>query len=183
VDRVRLGHLLERLRRRDRDARLGHVLRRPLGQPRAVSGRGEEWLGQHAGGARPADGQARRAALLSAIDPHSQAASRFLQPGGIQPWQDAVRRQGEVRHVPRAAALHRAGQQPARARRDRRRRLPGRSLTDAHVPHGAARRALGAPEGRVLPRRSVRDPARRRQPLRRVFQARVERPGEASWST
>ena len=59
--------------------------------------------------------------------------------------------------LPRAAALHRARQQPARAERDRRRLLPGRPVADAHVPHRAARRTVEPPEGRLLPRRPVRE--------------------------
>ena len=48
LDRLRIGHLLERLCRRDRDARLGDVLRCPLQQQGPVSRLREERLGKHA---------------------------------------------------------------------------------------------------------------------------------------
>src|SRR5438132_2670749 len=179
VDRVRLGHLLERVRRRDRDARLGHVLRCAAEQSGPIPGGGAEWLRQHAWCARPADREARGPAFLSTVHPRTEGARRLLQCGGGEPRQGAIQRQGAVRELPRAAALHRAGQQPTRARRDRCRRVPGGPLAYAHVPHRAAGRGLGTSEGRVLSRRPVRDAARCGGPLRHVLQAEPQRPREA----
>ena len=60
------------------------------------------------------------------------AAARAARQGDLQ-------RQGEVRELPRAAALHRARLEPAHAGGDRHRRLPGRPLARPTLPHDAAR--------------------------------------------
>ena len=98
LDRLRLGSVLERLRRRHRDARLGHLLRRAPRQQGAVPRLREERLAQHA--RRRADqinGEAGRAALLPAGDPGAHAARGQLQRGGRRA------RQGGVRRARRAA--------------------------------------------------------------------------------
>ena len=51
-----------------------------------------------------------------------------FDPDGGRARRGALQRQGELRALPRAAALHRAGLEPAHARGDRHRRLPGRPL-------------------------------------------------------
>src|SRR5258706_8785114 len=83
-----------------------------------------------------------------------------------------------MRALPRAAALHRAGTQPAHAGRDGRRLVPGRPLADAHVPHRAARRVVDAPERRLLPRRPLRHARGGRRALQPQLPARAERPGK-----
>jgi hypothetical protein len=50
---------------------------------------------------------------------------------------------------------------------------------DERLPHGAAAGPLGAPEGRLLPRRPVRDAPRRPEPLRRPLRPRPHRRREA----
>src|SRR2546429_6910184 len=97
-------------------------------------------------------------ALPISVNPCTEGSRRLLQCGGGEPRQGAVRRQGAMRELPRAAALHRAGQQPARARRDRRRRVPGGPVAYAHVPDCAAGGALGTSEGWGLSRQSPLDP-------------------------
>ena len=128
-----------------------------------VSAKSGSW--KHAGQAGQGDGQAGRAALLSALDPGAEGTGRVIRQGRIRTRKDGLQRLGQVRDLPRPAALHRAGAQFAYAERDRHRRVPGRPLADPHVPHGAARGAMGASEGRLLPRRALRHLARRGEPL------------------
>src|SRR5205807_1960270 len=66
LDRLRLGALLERLRRRNRNARLGHFLRPALRQQGAVPGVGEKRRGQYARFTRPHHLEAGGASFLSA---------------------------------------------------------------------------------------------------------------------
>ena len=136
LDRLRIGHLLECLRRRDPDARRGDVCRCQVQRQGSISRRGQEWLGQYAEHARQDDRQAGRAALLSALDPGAESTGRVIRQGCIRTRQDGLQRFGEVRDLPCAAALHGAGIQYACAQRDRHRRVPGRPLADPHVPHG-----------------------------------------------
>src|SRR5262249_10153766 len=75
------------------------------------------------------------------------------------------RRRGRVRQLPRAADLHPARLEPGSVERGRHRQLRGEPLADAHAPHHSAGRAVVPPEGRLLPRRPVPDPAGRGQAL------------------
>src|SRR5690348_5374941 len=77
--------------------------------------------------------------------------------------------------LPRAAALHRARSQPAHRGRDGHRRLPGRPLPDAYVPHGAAGGTVDTPEGRLLSRRPLCHAVGRDRALRSEFQAGADR--------
>ena len=58
------------------------------------------------------------------------------------------------------------GLEHAHRRRDRHRRLPGQALARRALPHDAAQGPVVAPEGRLLPRRAIRDASRRGRPLR-----------------
>jgi hypothetical protein len=87
----------------------------------------------HAAGAqtqqgRPHHRQASCAALLSAVAACAEAARRQLQSGCSKEWREALQRQGALRHLPRAAAVHRARLEHAQGRGDRHRRLPGQAL-------------------------------------------------------
>src|SRR5262249_18777523 len=84
-----------------------------------------------------------------------------------------------VLDVSRAADLHRAWLESAPGKPDRHRQLPGRPVADAHVPHRSTGRAVDPPEGRLLPRRPVPDPAGRGQALQRGVPSGPDpRPGE-----
>ena len=61
------------------------------------------------------------------------------------------------------------------APRDRDRRLPGEAVARRALPHDPAARAVGAHEGRVLPRRPVRHAAGRDRALQRPLQAETDR--------
>ena len=107
--------------------------------------------------------------------PAPKGTGRVIRQGRIRTGQDGLQRPGEVRNVPRATALHRTGVQYACARRDRRRRVPSRSLTDPHVPHRTAGGPMDTSEGRLLPRRTLRHLARRGEPLRYAIQPEPQR--------
>jgi hypothetical protein len=151
LDRLRIGHLLERLRRRDRDAWRGNVLRCSVQQFGSISRCHEERVGQYAEYARQDYRQAGRVALLSALDPGPESTGRVIRQGCIRTGEDGLQRLGEVRNVSRAAALFGTRQQFACARRDRHRCIPSRSLPDPHVPHVTVSRAMDASEGWLLP--------------------------------
>ena len=70
---VWVGDVLECLRRRDRNARLGDVLRRTVERPGSVPGRGEERLVEHARNAGPGHVEAGRSSLLSTRHPSPKA--------------------------------------------------------------------------------------------------------------
>src|SRR5215468_920628 len=81
--------------------------------------------------------------------------------------------------MPCAAAVHRAWLEPASGKPDRHRQLRGKPLADAHVPHHSAGWAVDPPEGRLLPRRPVPDPADRGPALQPgVPSGPDQRPGE-----
>jgi len=124
LDRLRIGHLLECLRRGDPDARRGDILRCPVQQQGSISRLRHDRLGQYAEYAGQDHSQVGCAALLSALDPGAEGSGRVIQQGCVRTGQDGVQRFGEVRDLSRAAALHRAGVQHACAQRDRRRRVP-----------------------------------------------------------
>ena len=115
LDGLRLGPRLERVRRRHRDARQGHLLRRSVQRPDPVSRRSQERRGEYARRTRSDHREARPASLLPACDSGTAAARGQLRPGSGNPRREALRRQSEVRWLPRSSALHRTGQQPARA--------------------------------------------------------------------
>jgi hypothetical protein len=73
-----------------------------------------------AGQARSRHVQTRRPSLLSTGDPGSESAGRVFRQRRGRSWKGNLQCQSAVRHVPRAASLHRTGKQPARADRDRR---------------------------------------------------------------
>src|ERR1051325_529911 len=185
LDRLRLDAVLERLCRRDSDARHGHLLRQALRRQGSVSRggeerRGEERLGrQHPGRVRLDHREAGCAALLSACDSCAEACGGQFRQDSRRAGERALRREGAVRELPRAAALYRARAQPAHARRDGRRFVPGRALADAHVPHRSARGPVDAPEGRLLSRRPLRHAPGCARALQRPLQARAERPGKS----
>ena len=56
-----------------------------------------------------------------------------------------------------------------------RRLIPSRSLAHSHVPHRAVSGSLVAPEGRILPRWTICNVARRREPLRQAIQPAAQR--------
>ncbi len=78
-------------------------------------------------------------------------------------------RPGEVRYLPRAAALHRAWVEHAHRGGDRHRRLPGQPLARRPLPHHAAPRSGLPRQARLLPRRPLRHARRRGRPLRLVL--------------
>jgi hypothetical protein len=81
-----------------------------------------------------------------------RARSTWRRPRG-------VRRQGALRRLPRAPALHGARVADARGRGDRDRRLPGEPVArQALLPDHPAARALHAHQGRLLSRRPLRHP-------------------------
>jgi hypothetical protein len=91
----------------------GHVLRSPPERSGALPGRGEGGLREHPQPAGPHHREARRPALLPALDPGSDAARGQLRRGGRRARQGHLRGQGTLRDVPRAPALHGAGLEPA----------------------------------------------------------------------
>src|SRR5262245_38417591 len=80
-----------------------------------------------------------------------------------------------MRDVPRSAAVHRAWEQSAPTFRDRSRLVPGRSVSNAHVPHCALGGVVGASEGWILPRWTVRHVAGRGESLRYPVQLTTQR--------
>ena len=146
LDRLRIGHLLERLRRRDRDAWRGNVLRCAVQQFGSVSRCRKEWLRKHPEHARQNHSQAGRVALLSAFDPGTEGTGRVIRRDCIRTGEDGLQRLSEVRNVSRAAALFGTRQQFACARRDRHRCIPSRPLADSHVPHVTVSRDMDASE-------------------------------------
>ena len=101
--------------------------------------------------ARQDHSQTSRAALLSAFNSGAEGAGRVIRQGCIRTGEDGLQRPGEVRNVPRAAALLGTRQQFACARRDRHRCIPSRPLANSHVPHVTVSRAMDASEGWLLP--------------------------------
>src|SRR3954466_14621195 len=112
-----------------------------------------------------------------AAPPGPGPAGRQLRRGGGRTRQGRLHH-GGLRHLPRAAPLHRAGLEPPHAGGDRHRLLPGRPLAGRPLPHHAAQGALVAQQGGLLPRRPLRHPARRRRPLRRALRAAPDRGAE-----
>jgi hypothetical protein len=102
--------LLERLRRGHADARAGIVHRCAPERSPEVPGRGEREHrpDQAARRAGSRHGETRGAALLPAFDAHAKAARRRIRCLPRQAGTGALRRQGGLRRLPRAAALHRA---------------------------------------------------------------------------
>ena len=98
---------------------------------------------------------------------HSRAGApaRLLRPARGRPRKGALLRQGRLRALPRAAALHRARLEHAHARRDRDRQLPGGPLPGRALPHDAAQGRLEPLQGRLLPRRPLPDAPGRGRPL------------------
>ena len=177
LDRLRIGHLLERLCRGDPDARFGDVLRRPVRQQGSISRLREERLAaEHARQA----GQGRRPSWPRCTSTSSRSRRRRHRRGHTT--QAAFERgkaifngRGSARtcHVPPLFTepghnLH----APSEIGIDC---VPGRPLADPHVPHGAAGRTVDASEGRLLPRRALRHLARRGQSLRWALQAEPQR--------
>jgi len=68
------------------------------------------------------------AALLPALDSRAEGAGWLIRQGCIRTWQDALQWPGEVRDLPRPAALYGAGAELAYARGNRHRFVPGRAL-------------------------------------------------------
>ena len=87
--------------------------------------------------------------------PAPRAAAWQLQRIGGETRQSTVRRQGGLRTLPRAAAVHRARLEHAYARGDRHRRIPGDALARRALSHGAAQGPVDAHQGRVLSRRAL----------------------------
>ena len=71
----------------------------------------------------------------------------------------------QVFELSRAAAVHRAGLGDAHGGRNRHRRFPGEPIAGPPLSHDAAQGRLDACQGRLLPRRPLSDPARRRAAL------------------
>ena len=117
------------------------------------------------------DAKTCRIAFLSALVTGPQSAGGIVRQGRVRTRQDGIQWCGPVCDLSRPAALHRAGTQHALAERDRRRLVPGRPVADPHVPYGSAGGLVGASEAWLLPRWTVRYPARRRQSLRHPVQA------------
>ena len=145
----RLGHgqLLERLCRQPRDARQGHLLRSAPRRRREVSGRGA-----HASRATSSDDEDRITAKLPALHFYqlvaADARSRRPAPSTAPPRQNGellFNGKAQLRDLPRAADLHRAGLEPAHGRGDRHRRLPGHALAGRALPDDAAAGACGTP--------------------------------------
>ena len=127
---------------------------------------------------RPGHLEAGGAALLPARHPGTDAAQGQFRHGSGRARQRSLQRQREVLDLPRPAALHRARAQPPYAGRSRGRFVPGRPLTDSHVPHRPAGGTVDAPEGRLLPRRALRNAAGGDRSLRQHLEARADRPGK-----
>ena len=155
LDGLGLGDALERVRRESRDARQGHVLRSAARRRRRVPDRGAREVRPCRRGGGPDHAGARAAALLSARAAGAGAAARQLQPPTRPTRQRALQRQSTVRHLPRAAALHRAGLEHAHAGGDRHRRLPGEPLAGRRY-RTAPLRGLWTHRGRLLSRRPLR---------------------------
>ena len=176
LHRLGLGHVLERVRRQPRDARPGHLLRSAPRRRRAVPGRGGEPASatsrQQPG---PDHAQAGRAALLPARAPRRRRRRRAAStPAAAERGRALFEGKARCAELPRAAALHRAGLEPAHARGDRHRRLPGRAARPTAATAPTPLQGLWShAEGRLLPRRPLRDPARRGRPLRRALRARA----------
>ena len=144
------------------DAREGHVLRRAAQGAAAVPGRGT----RRARGTRAArrTGSRRSSPRCTSISWRSRrrrrpraASTRAAAARGAS----ALQRQGEVRDLPRPAALHRArGTTCTRRPRSASTSFQADRSPDARLPDGAAQGAVDAPEGRVLPRRPLRRPGR-----------------------
>jgi hypothetical protein len=103
-----------------------------LSDPGPVPGRGALGLVEHARHARLVTSK------LPALHAYQLSLRAPAPPAGSfdrrrQRAEGAVRGEGAVRELPRAAAVHRAGEQPPRARGDRRRCVPAdRSPTHAY---------------------------------------------------
>ena len=110
------------------DARQGHVLR-PAAERRQCSSRSPRAPGLRQRAQRARTSSRRKLAALHlyqlAIPAPTPPEGSFDDDGGGAR-RGALRRQGALRDLPRAAALHRARLEHAHAGRDRDRRLPGR---------------------------------------------------------
>lgn len=106
LDRLRVGHLLERLRRGDADARCGDVLRCSIQQQGPIPDFGQEWRGKHAHHTGQNDSQAGRAAFLPTLDSRAEGASPLIRHGCIRTGKNSLQRFGEVCDLPCTAALH-----------------------------------------------------------------------------
>ena len=104
VHRLGLGDVLERLRRQPRDARPGELLRPAARRRRAVPGRGEGRLRGRACTRRPDHARScRRCTSTSSSLPAPTPPKGSFDAGGGAARQGDLRRQGQVRELPRAA--------------------------------------------------------------------------------
>ena len=166
LDRLRIGPLLERLCGGDRDARLRDVLRRAARRQGPISR-----SPRRAARATPAAQPDQATAKLAALHFYQLAIPAPKAPAGS--FDEAAFERGKAlfNGTAKCATCHvpplftEPGNNLHAPERDRRRRLPGRPLADPHVSHRAAGRPVDPPEGRLLSRRPLRHPARRRQPL------------------
>ena len=129
--------------------------------------------------------EARRAAALPARDPGAAAPRRLVRrrapPRAASGCSPARRRA----HLPRAAALHRAGMEHPQGERDRHRRLPVATLAGQQLSDRAAQGAVDVRQGerarrvrsRLLSRRTLQDTRGRRRPLRLAPAAPARRAG------
>ena len=115
----------------------GNVLRRPIQRQGSISRLRQERRVEHARQAGQSDGQAGRAAFLPALDSGAESPGRVVRQSCLRTRQGGLQRPGEVRDLPRPAALHRAGTQSACARA---RSASTRSRPTARRPTCTARR-------------------------------------------
>ena len=113
--------------------------------------------------------EAGGAPVLSTRDSRAATSVELLQSRSGTAWKGCVQRASGLRDLSCAAALHGAGMEFAYAAGDRDRQLPGRSVTGSSLPDVAAQGTVDPHEGRVLPRRPLRDPSRCGRPLRQHF--------------
>ena len=83
--------------------------------------------------------------------PAPKPPANSFDTGAAARGEDLFNDEGTMRDLPRAPSLHRAGAQPAHARGDGNRFVPGRPIADPHVPYRPACRAVEPPEGWLLP--------------------------------
>ncbi len=142
-----LGPLLERLRGQPRDARQRHVLRSAPRRSGEVPDRGGQWLLQRQDPARPHHVEAPDLHLYQlALRAPAPPAGSF-DPAAIFAGRAAVQRRSGLREVPCPTAVHRARLEPAHARGDRHRRLPGGAIAHQSLPDDAAQRPVHPREG------------------------------------
>lgn len=89
-------------------------------------------------------------------------------------WPSDLQRPGSLLELPHSAHLQRARLQLAQAVRDLHRQLHRRLFSDRHVPDGTASRAVGAREGRLLPRWPLPHPDGGGRSLQQLLQPRLE---------